>query len=507
MKIFSKGTLVIFFTIVFNLFFWQEKFGINLILFSVLFSAILYYLNPDTRTKKQTLLAIFGIGISSFGILYHNSFFSKFMLFSSLFLLAASLMEKEIKTIHHLIPSGFLGIVTSPFRKHTFFTTPKTGFSGKSFKWLKLAAIPIVITIVFIVIYSSANPVFADKLNYIVDNLGDYFANLLEHYPFSRFIFIAIGLILGIGVFYYQSLGLFDENEKSHKPNLERKKTPFKSPTSAISKPFSMVALKTENSIAILTLVSLNALLFFVNLLDINVFLVQDHALNSDYSSQLHKGTWILIFSIILSGAIVLYIFRRNLNFYKNNSLLKLVTYIWIGQNILLTTSVIARVYYYISHHGLAYKRIGVLIFVTATIIGLFTLGLKVKNKKTVSYLFRINGVSIFGILLMSSIFNWDIIIAEHNLANAQTKKIDYLFELSLSDKTLPILSENRDKLKLRNNNYKNYSFDFPWVKNMSLTEKLDERIKEFKTKQAKRSWLSWNFYDHKTAEYFKSSN
>ena len=107
----------------------------------------------------------------------------------------------------------------------------------------------------------------------------------------------------------------------------------------------------------------------------------------------------------------------------------------------------------------------------------------------------------------MSSIFNWDIIIAEHNLANAQTKKIDYLFELSLSDKTLPILSENRDKLKLRNNNYKNYSFDFPWVKNMSLTEKLDERIKEFKTKQAKRSWLSWNFYDHKTAEYFKSSN
>ena len=467
----------------------------------MLFSGILYFSNSETRFKTQTILAIIGIIISSFSVLYHNSFFSKFMLFCSVFLYLASLMEKEIKTIYHLIPSGFLGVLTSPFRKHSFFKSPKTGISGKSWKYIKLSIIPIGITILFMIIYSMANPVFADKLNYAFDNLGDYLANLFKHYPFGRFIFIGIGLLIGIGVFYYQSLGLFDDSAKNYKSNLERKKIKNRSLNSKIN---SMLALKTEKNSAILTLILLNGLLLFVNLIDINVFFIQDNAINSNYSTELHKGTWMLIFSIILSASIVLYIFRRNLNFYKNNSILKIISYIWIVQNMILASSVIVRVYYYIEHHGLAYKRIGVLVFVVATIIGLVTLGYKVKNKKTISFLFKVNGVSIFTILLITSAFNWDMIIARHNLTNAHVKKIDYLFELSLSDKTLPILDQHRDKLKLKNNAYKSYSFNFPWVKNMSLTEKLNQRIDNFKTKQKNRTWLSWNLSDQKTKAYFK---
>ena len=501
MKRSPKGILVILFTIIFNFFFWHEKFGLNLVLFTLLFGGILYFINSETRFKVQTILPIIGIGISSFAVLYHNSFFSKFMLFCSVFLYLASLMEKEIRTIYHLIPSGFLGVLTSPFRKHSFFKSPKTGISGKSWKYIKLSIIPFGITILFMIIYSMANPVFADKLNYVFDNLGDYLANIFKHYPFGRFIFIGIGLLIGIGIFYYRSLGLFDDSAKSYKANLERKKIKNSSP---ISKNSSMVALKTEKNSAVLTLILLNGLLLFVNILDINVFFIQDNSINSNYSNELHKGTWMLIFSIILSASIVLYIFRKNLNFYKTNSALKIISYIWIGQNMILASSVIVRVYHYIEYHGLAYKRIGVLVFVVATIIGLVTLGYKVKSKKTIAFLFKANGVSIFTILLITSSFNWDMIIAQHNLANAQVKKIDYLFELSLSDKTLPILDQHRDKLKLKNHAYKSYSFNFPWVKNMSLTDKLDQRIENFKTKQKKRTWLSWNLSDQKTEAYFK---
>lgn len=503
MKKFPKGIIVILFTIVFNFFFWQEKFGINLVLITAIFGSVLYYFNPETRKKKQTLLAIIAIGLSSFGILYHNSSFSKFMMFSSVFLFVASLMEKQIKTIYYLIPSGFLGVITSPFRKHSFFTPPKTGLSGKTWKYVKLSAIPLAVTIVFVILYSMANPAFANKLNYIADNLGDYLANLFHHYPVSRFILIAFGLIIGIGIFYYQSLNLFDENEKNHQPDLTRKKQRFITKTGYARKPLSMVALKTETNIALLTLVSLNALLLFVNLLDINVFFFEDHAVNSDYSSLLHKGTWILIFSIVLSASIVLYIFRGNINFYKNNKWLKIATYVWVAQNMVLASSVIVRVYHYILHHGLAYKRIGVIIFVIATIVGLATLVYKVKNKKTVSYLLKVNGVSIFGILLFASLFNWDLIIAQHNLDHAHNKKIDFLFELSLSDKTLPILDQNRDKLRTKNHAYKNYDMSFSWTSRMSLLERLDLRIERFKKNHEKHSWLSWNYSDQKTAEYF----
>lgn len=501
MKKLPQGISVILFTILFNIFFWQEKFGINLTLFVLIFGGLLFLQNPTTKNNKQALLALLGIVFSSAGVLYHNSLFSKIMLFSSVFLFVASLMEKQLKTIYLLIPSGFLSIITSPFRKNSFFSVPDTGLSGKAWKWFKLAVIPLGITILFTIIYSSANPVFANKLNIIFENLGDYLSHIFEHYPFARFLFIGFGLLTGIGIYYYQSLHLFDNNEPLKNNNLQREKQPLNS--ASIKKSASMIALKTEFRMALITLIALNALLLCVNLLDINVFFLERNAMNSDYSSMLHKGTWILIFSIILSAIIVLYIFRKNLNFYPKNKSLKIATYVWICQNVLLTCSVLMRVYHYVIHHGLAYKRIGVVIFVSATLFGLATLIFKVKAKKTNTYLLKTNAIAVFLILLISSLFNWDVIITKHNLAHAESKQIDYLFELSLSDKTLPILDQHRKLLINKNRDYRKYKLLYKWTKNQSLIERLDYRIEKFKHNYQKQSFLSWNWSDQQTAKYF----
>tara|TARA_B110000211_G_C14042601_1_gene537448 strand:- start:105 stop:1613 length:1509 start_codon:yes stop_codon:yes gene_type:complete len=492
-----KGWVVILFTIAFNFFFWKEKFGLNIVLFTGVFGTILYLFHPDEQKKLPTKIAIAGIVLSSIAILWHNSLFSKFMLFGSIFLYIASLVEKEIKTIYYLIPSGFLGIITSPFRKNSFYTGPKNAPTGNTLKWIKLSVIPFAILVLFTIIYSVANPVFANKLNELIDNLGDYFSDIFKYYPFTRFLFIGLGLLIGVGIYYFKSIGLFDEREKNHKIDLVRKKT-------TAARIFPMLALKAELNGAIITILMLNVLLLFLNMLDFNVFVIQDStSITDNFASNLHRGTSMLIFSIFLSAAIVLYIFRGNINFYKKNKFLKTITYIWIVQNMILSLYVVVRVYHYILHHGLAYKRIGVVIFVIATIIGLITLIKKVKNTKTVSYLFRINGISIYAILVISALFNWDGIIASHNFEHAETKNIDYIFELSMSDKVLPILDQNRDRLALNNNKYKNSNYSFSWTKSQTLLEKLDQRIVDFKLKEAKRSWLSWNYSDSETASYF----
>lgn len=497
MKNSLKRWIVILFTLTFNFFFWQETFGINLILFTAIFGSLLALLFPDQRKKKQTYLGVIGIIITSIAVLYHNSLFSKIMMFASIFLYVASLVETELKTIYYLIPSGFLGMITSPFRKNDFYSSPTNQVSGKSVKWIKLLLIPSSILILFVIIYSIANPVFSNKLNLIIDNLGDYLSHIFEYYPFSRFLFIGLGLLFGIGVFYYKSLDIFNEREAKHIPNLKRKRY-------HINRIISMMALKSERNGAIITIIMLNVLLFMINLIDFNVFIIQDSiSITDSFSDNLHKGTWMLIFSIFLSAAIVLYIFRGNLNFYSKNKLLKSITYIWIVQNIVLCFSVFARVYHYINHHGLAYKRIGVIIFVTATILGLLTLIVKVKNKKTVSYLFKLNGISIFSILIISSFFNWDVIIAKHNFENAKTKNIDYIFELNMSDKVLPILDQHRSLLEANNKKYLSYRFSFDWISSQTLIERLDQRIENFKNSQAKKSWLSWNYADDKTQKYF----
>ena len=494
-----KSFVVIIFTIAFNFFFWKEKFGLNIVLFTISFGTILYLLHPDQQRKKPTIIAIAGISLSSVAILYHNSLFSKFMLFSSIFLFIASLVEKEIKTIYYLIPSGLLGIITSPFRKNSFYTGPKNASTENTLKWIKLSVIPFAILVLFTIIYSFANPVFANKLNELIDKLGSYFSNIFKYYPFTRFLFIGLGLLIGVGIYYFKSIGLFDEREKNHKIDLVRQKT-------IAARIFPMLALKAELNGAIITILMLNFLLLFLNMLDFNVFFIQDSSsITDNFASNLHRGTSMLIFSIFLSAAIVLYIFRGNINFYKKNKFLKTITYIWIVQNMILSLYVVVRVYHYILHHGLAYKRIGVVIFVIATVVGLITLIKKVQHRKTVSYLFRINGISIYAILVISALFNWDGIIASHNFKNAETKSIDYIFELSMSDKTLPILDENRDILILNNNKYKNSNYSFSWTKSQTLLEKLDQRISDFKRKEKKRSWLSWNYSDYITDEYFKN--
>ena len=492
-----KGWVVILFTIVFNFFFWKEKLGLNIVLFTGVFGTILYLLHPDERKKKPTLLAIAGIILSSIAILWHNSLFSKFILFGSIFLFIAALVEKEIKTIYYLIPSGFLGIITSPFRRNDFYTTPKNKPTGNTVKWIKLSIIPFAIVILFAVIYSAANPVFANKLDELIDNLGTYFADIFKYYPFTRFLFIGFGLLVGVGIYYFKSLNLFDEREKNHRVDLIRQRN-------RIARMFPMLALKAEINGAIITILMLNLLLLFLNMLDFNVFIVQDSSsITGSFSDNLHKGTWMLIFSIFLSAAIVLYIFRGNINFYKNNKFLKTITYIWIVQNIILSLSVVVRVYHYILHHGLAYKRIGVVIFVIATIIGLITLIKKVQNTKTVSYLFRVNGISIYSILVISALFNWDSIIATHNFKYAESKNIDYIFELNMSDKVLPILDQNRERLELNNSKYKNSSYSYSWTNSQTLLEKLDQRIEQFRRRQKERSWLSFNYSDYSTAKYF----
>jgi hypothetical protein len=70
-----------------------------------------------------------------------------------------------------------------------------------------------------------------------------------------------------------------------------------------------------------------------------------------------------LILSILLSLGILIYYFRSNQNFYPKNGFLKAAAYLWLVQNAVLSVSVLIRCGYYISEYGLAYKRIGVVIF------------------------------------------------------------------------------------------------------------------------------------------------
>lgn len=190
---------------------------------------------------------------------------------------------------------------------------------------------------------------------------------------------------------------------------------------------------------------------------------------------------------------VLLSFFKGNLNFYKRNKALKLAAFAWIFQNGFLALSVLLRDLYYIERHGLPYKRIGVLFFLVMVLSGLFTIFLKIKFQKTNYFLVKSNAWVGVVLLVCGSMFHWDQLIAKYNLEYHDGEQ-DVAFLMQLSDKALPILIQNKERLKATSYN-RNSS--------KSIDEQLEQRRIDFITTHQQHSWLSWNIADRQVMQFF----
>ncbi len=144
------------------------------------------------------------------------------------------------------------------------------------------------------------------------------------------------------------------------------------------------------------------------------------------------------------------------------------------------------------SYLRLAYKRIGLLFFLIMVMAGLVTVFLKIYYTKTSYYLLRINVWVAVLLLVFASFFDFDEVIAKYNLARKSSIPVDVPFLLSLSDKTLPLIEENKNVLETD----KSYNFLHEGISFNSAADLFEFRKKEFLERQQHYTWLSWNFSD-----------
>jgi hypothetical protein len=212
-----------------------------------------------------------------------------------------------------------------------------------------------------------------------------------------------------------------------------------------------------------------------------------------------HEGTYLLILSILISIGIVLYFFRGSLNFFPKNKAILILGKVWIIQNVILTISVFLRNYHYIDYHGLAGKRIGVIIFLSMVVFGLVTLFIKVYKRKTAAYLLRINGWFILFTLVLMSCLHWDRIIVTHNLNHDNPAEIDVDYYLQLSPTVYPILFKNLDIVEEQMQAHlerKNKERWLSYVEIDQFEEQLEYKTSIYLERISKNDWPSWNFAD-----------
>jgi uncharacterized membrane protein len=498
--------LLLFFTTLYNFSFWNENLGLNLFIFSTLILATLCYIFRQNLPKNQLAwLLLSGTILSSLTVLYHNTLNSKIAWLISFIATTAAL---KAPNLHILLNAWIfslinffssLGGIYKEASQLLFSTENKSSKSRKISKNLRLAIIPAGIFIVFYVIFLIANPVFKSYNSQIFDKIITFVEYLIGGVSFERIIFIFFGFWIVSAIIYRWNIDQkfnririwgtdFINRKKKVKQNLSKKIVEItenqEDSQQQIQVLFKNLDLKNEVQMAFLVVASVNLLLLVVNIIDIRfLWFGFNPSPNVNLASLVHQGTYMLIFSILLSMAILMYYFRYNINFYKKNTTLKNLAIIWLIQNGILIISVFFRCYYYISQYGFAYKRIGVVLFLFLTIIGLITFYIKIKNKKSVYYLLRVNSLAAYVMLVAMSFVNWDNFIVSQNLNHPNwIQSGDVYFTTSRSDSTLPILYENLNKI---NTNLDSKSFNSASY----LHNRKEDFIRDYESK----SWLSWN--------------
>jgi len=474
-------------------FFYKQSLGINLLIYeSLLFIWLIITKQLELKSRNQL---IYGIGLmitSLFTVITHSSF-SYFINFLALFVFIGIIIYPNMKSLVNTMELSLSALIGSQKKfLNELFSSKFKGRNIGSYIWKsRIFLIPLIIIVVFIVIYRNSNPIFDDFVEHVNEYIQKGFNSIFKNFDFVIVITFIIGLILSNFFFLRTYNGNVIKNDIESSDELKRiRRKKYKN--------YKTYALKNEYKAGIFLLCILNAILLIVNVIDIN-WVWFDFKWEGQYLKQfVHEGTYLLILSIIISIIIVLFFFRGNLNYLKNNKFLRLLSYTWLAQNGILAISVAVRNFWYINYFSLAYKRIGVIIFLVLTIYGLYTVFVKVNRRKSSFYLFKSNSLALYVVLVVSSIINWDTLIAKYNFKHSERSFLHLDYLSTLSDKSLPYLDKPLSELSRIDTIQK---AKFPFEQKFMTPEKYHQIIEgrkiAFKKEWQSKSFLSWNLSEY----------
>jgi len=463
-----------------NVLFWKEQMGLNVLLFSIFSILGLFACFPESRTSKNVYITVGGTLLSALMVVLNNSILSKCIYTLSFFTMVGFVHQRSLRFVWYafLLGIGEIFKVKQKFFQKIddlrVFNLPVK----KALRYSYLSVVPIFIVSIFFTLYSLSNEQFAMRLNLWNHIVGFFTVDI----SLERVAFITVSIFVSGGIFWNSEYNVFKNLDANKTEKLVRIRRLIDRNASS-----NMLALKNEFRMGMILLVLLNILILFMNITDLQ-FILFDYGSISyvELRQFVHEGTYILIASILMAMGVLLYLFRRNLNFFSNNGFLKILAYAWIVQNGILAFSVGMRNYKYIEYYGLAYKRIGVVIFLLLVFIGLITMFWKIKYVKTLYYLCHRNAWAVYLTLLIATCVNWDIFITNYNLQANTKDPLDAAFLIQkTSEKNLYILKENIDLIKEKTST-SDHLVD-KWMANKEA---------RFKAKKSYGSIFSWNLPD-----------
>ncbi len=415
-------------TAAYSLLFYKQSAGINYFIFDILLIILLLVRDASLMRSITFIAAAAGCIVSSFFVFWYGTTLPYAANLISLVALAGFSMDPQssfiIAWLHSLFSMCSVVVFVAIDTIQRISSSPADSSISRKFQKVLLAIIPVIIFLIFFLIYRASNPIFdqlASRINF------DWLSVAWLFFTFSGFLFAY--------AFFKQRTAASIQQRDHDTPDSLAVITSEQDTFTQYANPDNLVYT------GVLLLILLNALLAVVNGLDV-YYLGIAHSIPAGitYSQFLHNGTNALILSIILAISIILFYFRGYLNFYAGSKWLKLLAYLWIAQNIVLVLSTCYRNYSYIASYGLTHKRIGVYVYLILCITGLVTTFIKILQAKNNWFLFRKNAWIMYAMLIAASPVDWDMVITDFNITHFQADRrmeIDQQYLANLSHTNL----------------------------------------------------------------------
>jgi len=492
---FFRNFLILSLAAIFQFLFWNELSGINYLVFTLLILPFLYSYNKNSFRKSELITTLVLLLSLSMAILYDASLFSVIMYYFTIVMLIGFVKWEDTKSIVFSFIQSVSSLVISPVV--FFYKSNVSKENSKKNNLLKnifaIYIIPIIIVLIFYIIFYNSNEKFAEYTTKYLGPIQDFVINIFRKITIYSIFFYVNATFLITWILTKNKFINFSKSENNINEIIVRNK-------SHKTTNFSTIGLKKEYYSSLFLLILINLLVLLENITDI-IFIWFNFEFKQEMnlSQFVHEGTYLLILSILLSMLILLYMFRKNQNFYKKSKVLKLLSYLWIFQNLILLISVAVRNFHYIEYYGLAYKRIGVYIFLLMVMYGLLTFIIKILKNKSGYYLLKKNLWCVYFILCISAMFNWDNIITKYNLKYINNP--DYEFLVDMSPESLQNINPSKIFIYSKNPYLFHNLYEYKFAYN--LQNRFVKNIFEFLYAWETSSSVSWSYCNYKAYQNF----
>jgi hypothetical protein len=454
--------------------FYDQKIGISVAIFLLVLGGLSLLTNPVHASVRQWLLAaaIFLVGLAS--VVEEFNALSVTLAVLAVAVAISSLTNPLMDGLRARYAAVQDLVVTGPFRIFADIAqSPKWSLTLKSFTvWV----VPLLLSCVFLLLFSSANPLIETWLNAI--DLKAWLARL----SVVRLLFWSVTLCV-VWPFVY----------------LKWIRKPPPAPWLSESEPAATDEAPSElfGAAAILRSLLLFNLLFAVQTgLDV-VYLWGGVALPDGltYAAYAHRGAYPLIGTALLAAGFVLAAMRPG-GPAERMPVIRVLVFLWVAQNVMLVVSSMLRLDLYVQIYSLTYWRVAAFIWMLLVAAGLVLIVARIALDRSNSWLVQMNLATLALLACICAFINFPYVIAIYNVEHSKEVSgnglaLDVNYLVGLGPQAVPAIDRYLAALPNSTPLLFNRS-PLAWNRDQLIKRQLAELD----------SWRAWSFRGYRLKQY-----